>query len=77
VKELLRRKADVNGVTRDNKTPLYDAVDYDSKEIVSLLLGHGADMTIRSKGGRIALRLANEKHRTEIAELSRQHGATE
>src|SRR4051812_13491785 len=41
VKELLRRKADVNGVTKDNKTALYDAVDGGNSGIVTLLLENG------------------------------------
>ena len=47
------------------------------KDIVELLIAKGADVNVRTKGGRTPLDLAKRRGYTEIIELLREHGAKE
>src|ERR1043166_9926335 len=78
VEDLLRRNADVNARTTQGHTPLYDAADRGTPQVVALLLQHGADVTIRAEDtGWTPLQAALSRQRSDIAEALRQHGAKE
>lgn len=82
VEELLRRGANVNvrmpGVAEwgDERTPLHLAVEQRNKQIVELLIFHGADLNARKHLGDTALHVAVEgKENGEIVELLLSRGA--
>lgn len=47
------------------------------KDVVELLIARGADVNIRDRGGRTALRWAKHGRNKEIVELLQKHGAEE
>lgn len=74
VEELLRRKANVNAQDAFGATPLHDCFNPD---IATLLLDHGADMTLKTRYGLTVLQTATSRHRTEVIRVLREHGAKE
>lgn len=54
-------------------TPLHLAALSGHKELAEILLAHGADVNARNNSGKTPLQFA--KHRKDMAELLRQHGA--
>jgi len=54
-----------------------DTIGKDRLTIVSLLLDKGADVNVRDKWGRTALKFAQERGYAQIAELLKAHGAKE
>ena len=73
VAELLKRGADVNAVNNEGTTPLHDAISAGHQGIARLLLDGGADVSLRNGSGKDALTYAQDKKRTEIAEMIREH----
>lgn len=61
--------------TEDMGTALHKAVTEGHKEIVELLVEHGADMNFQDVQGRTPLALARENLRSEIVDLLRDRGA--
>jgi len=58
-------------------TPLHWAAGLGRKEMVALLLDKGADPNLRNRDGKTPLSLSLDIRRDDIAQLLRQHGATE
>src|SRR5215469_4649766 len=81
VRLLLEAGADPGQYHDDNDQPcpvIHAAVQSNcAAEIVGLLLGHGAEPGLPGPDGRSALALASSMGRTDLAELLRQHGATD
>jgi ankyrin repeat protein len=82
VKFLLTKNADVHQLSRDgqfNNTPLHAAIAGDHKEIVEILLKHGANVNARSEGairaGFTPLHVAAGKGNKEIASILLENGA--
>ncbi|HUB87155.1 MAG TPA: ankyrin repeat domain-containing protein [Verrucomicrobiae bacterium] len=76
VAELLKLKADVNAKNLEGRTALFSCIqNQGTKEIVEMLLDHGADFTIPDNHGVTPLKLAMKKNKQDIVELLRQHGA--
>jgi uncharacterized protein len=76
VEELLRHNADVNARTWDGRTPLYDCINGAGVlEIGAMLLDHNASATIANNAGKTPLQLANDKNRSDLIKLLRDHGA--
>jgi ankyrin repeat protein len=57
------------------QTPIAGAAYKGFKEIIEILLAHGADVEGASPDGRTALMTAAMFQRTEIVELLKSHGA--
>ena len=74
LKEILGRGADINNVC-DRGTAIVVAAERNHKEIVQLLIDHGADINPRGEGGDSALLMASRFGYTEIVELLLDHGA--
>lgn len=75
---LLERGADVNH--RDEEiegTLLMHAAAYGELELLELLLKHKADVNLKDRNGRSALKHASGEHRLKIRELLKQAGARE
>jgi len=49
VELLLAKGAEVNAKTKSGRTPLHEAVEYSSKEVVELLVSKGADVTAKNE----------------------------
>jgi ankyrin repeat protein len=64
----------VNAKGVHNKTPLHLAAGNGHKAVVELLLGHGADFTLRDHSNLTPLDRALESKHTDIAELLRKKG---
>jgi ankyrin repeat protein len=65
---LLDNGADVNAVVKDGRTPLHLAARFGHREVVELLLKHGADKTVKvSRGEATGLR---------PVDIARQEGHT-
>ncbi len=77
VRELLRRKANVNARNGLGLTPLHNCASSGTEEIAEMLLANGAAINITSKAGKTPLAYAIEKNRPDIAEVLRRHGARE
>ena len=78
VRFLLQAGANVSLVTAgQGHTPLHYAVFNGDKGLVDLLLTHGADVNVKDSLGFSPLATATKKHRDDIADLLRQHGAKE
>jgi ankyrin repeat protein len=76
---LVERGADVNGYQEKRRGPLHHAVRLGNREVVELLLEHGADVNMTGLGygmeGLTPLEIAEERGDGPIAELLRRHGA--
>ena len=69
-KFLLSVGAHVNAYnTRDNNTPLHDAVDEGDKESVELLINQRANVTLTNRAGRTPCDEAEKQNKPEIANL--------
>lgn len=74
-KALLEHGADVNATANDGCTALMLAASSDDIEIVRALLSKGADVSGKfTQTGKTALKLAEEKGYTDIAQLLRVAG---
>jgi len=74
---LLAKGAKVNPKGKDDATPLHLAAQEGCTDAVTMLLAKGANVNARDDQGRTPLKRAELWHRDAIAELLRQHGATE
>ena len=75
VKLLLKLRADVNSLTKCNRTPLHLAVKQGRTKVVKMLLDAKANMNIQEKHGYTPLHLAIQKDYFDIAELLIEKGA--
>jgi Zn-dependent protease with chaperone function len=66
---LLEAGANVNAVDIYGSTPLLDAVNYETPEMVAVLLEYGADPSIKDENGMSAIDLAREYQNQEIITL--------
>jgi ankyrin repeat protein len=73
---LLAYRADVNA-SADGWTPLHQAAESGSPELVELLLSNGADTKVKSKGGLTPLTLAKSNFDKGVVEVFVRHGVTE
>jgi ankyrin repeat protein len=73
VRALIEAGADVNATQHGGFTPLIQAASAGKKEIVQVLLAHGARTDTRCDQGRTALDYARERRHMSIAELLEQH----
>jgi RNA polymerase sigma factor (sigma-70 family) len=71
---LLASSADLNARDERGRTPLHYAASNSRTEVVQALLAAGADATAKDRDGATALSLAAS---SQIADLLREHGATE
>uniref|UniRef100_A0A1X7TIH2 Uncharacterized protein n=1 Tax=Amphimedon queenslandica TaxID=400682 RepID=A0A1X7TIH2_AMPQE len=67
--EITNRKADVNAVNKDNRTPLFNAVESGSIEAVDILLTNGARTNVVSKYFGTPLHCAIETGNANIIKL--------
>jgi ankyrin repeat protein len=72
IEALIRRRADVNGIDREGKTPLHYA---SSPEVVDLLVHYGADINILSASGKSPMDCASEDERMAIFKSLWDRGA--
>jgi len=78
VELLVKGKADVNAkATMQGWTPLHGAAAMGRKDIAEVLLSNGANYTIRDGQGQTALKVAEMKGHSNVAQLLRQYGAKE
>jgi ankyrin repeat protein len=70
------RGVDVNAKDNWDGTPLHSAIN-SSKDIVELLIAHGANLNAKDGGGRTPLKRADDGGLIEMADLLRKHGAKE
>lgn len=78
VKQLLDHSADVNATQSDDFTPLHEAAQNGLLEVAQWLIERGAAINPRlSSNGKTPLALANEGQHADVANLLKQHGATE
>jgi len=79
IEAFLRLNPNVNIQDQNGHTPLYDTVasrySEHSKEIVLMLLQHGADPNIADSTGKTPIQIAIEKQRSDLVELLQQWGA--
>ena len=76
VQALIENKADVNAVNKDGATPLFMAAQGGHREIMALLLDHGADAKqARRNDGVSPLYIAAQQGHREIVALLLNHGA--
>lgn len=76
IKDLLQQKINLNSSTF-NPPILEEAVNYGNKEVVELLLKHGANPNIENKDGSTPLYVASKSYKNEkdIVELLLKYGA--
>jgi ankyrin repeat protein len=74
VKWLLEKGAAVDAKDTDGATPLWVAAYAGHLNVLTLLLDKGADPNANARG-QTALRIAEGKGRTDMAEVLRKHGA--
>ena len=72
---LLEHGADVNMRALDKSTPLHDAAENGSVEIVRMLLEHGANVRAKDDGGRTPLHIAAAENVKEVVRVLLEHGA--
>ncbi len=73
---LLNRGADPNSISDDRgTTALMEAASLGNRDVVDMLLSHGANPDIRSKSGRTALMLAVSEGKRDVAEALLSSGA--
>src|SRR2546421_5314690 len=76
VRELLDARPQLlNASDTDGNTPLHVAAGYGQKEMVALLLSHGANVNARRNNGATPLHIAAHHGNAEIIELLAAHGA--
>ncbi len=75
VRELLIQGADVNYMDDQGRTPLKNAVKYNEKSIVTLLLQSGANANARGADGSTALHEAAAEGHVELVEILLGNGA--
>ena len=83
VELLIAAGADVNAKADNGSTPLHKAASGGHKEIVELLIAKGADVNVKIVHPNASFHpwndghtpLDNAKHKPEIADLLRKHGA--
>ena len=76
VQALIENKADVNAANRDGTTPLFMAAQGGHREIIALLLDHGADAKQARKNDSVSpLYIAAQQGHREIVALLLDHGA--
>ncbi|MDR1236023.1 MAG: ankyrin repeat domain-containing protein [Holosporaceae bacterium] len=63
------KKELVNVIDREGNTPLYRVIGFNNEEAVKLLLGNGADVTIRNESGETALHRVAQTGNKGIMEL--------
>lgn len=61
--------ADINCLTNDGDTPLHLACENGHLNVVTVLLMHGADKSIKNKNGKTALDIAKEKEFQTIVNM--------
>ncbi len=66
---LLHKGAEPNVLGLDGESPLYKAVFWENKQIISLLLIANADIKFKNKDGRTPVDIAQESGYTSISEL--------
>jgi len=69
VRELIKRRADVNARDKDGRTPLHHAAYNGRLEVARLLVERGADVNARDKNGWTPLDIARERGCLEVARL--------
>jgi ankyrin repeat protein len=77
VEVLLERHAEVNSPARNSSrvSPIHSAVAGRNREIVRLLLGHGANVNVKQHGGWTPLHAAAMHGDKVLVQLLLQHGA--
>ncbi|XP_019857514.1 PREDICTED: ankyrin repeat domain-containing protein 39 homolog, partial [Amphimedon queenslandica] len=65
----IRRNYDVNALDKNNRTPLFDAIDSDNIEIVEVLLNNGAKTDVVDKSGETPLHYACMTGKADIVKL--------
>jgi ankyrin repeat protein len=65
----------VNAETKYGSTPLHVAVEWETVEVVRVLLEHGANVGAEDNGGRTPFQIASAKGNDEIMKLLSEHGA--
>jgi ankyrin repeat protein len=71
VSERLREDPSLASIFEGRGTPLHEAARGGQRAIVELLLGAGADPSLRDKDGKTTLELAQDNEHTEVAEVLR------
>jgi ankyrin repeat protein len=72
----LNKGCNINALDKDKMSPLHHAVFNGHKEIVTLLLEHGANINLKGQEGQVTpLHLAAVRNNKEIVELLLQKGA--
>jgi ankyrin repeat protein len=77
IKLLLEYHAPVNAVGLKGRTALHYAAAAGFVEVLTILLDHGADFTLRDEQGETPLRLARRYKRTAAVDLLEKRGARE
>ncbi len=72
---LIANGAEVNVNTKDS--PLFNAILFNHKEIVEVLIKNQADVNAKILGDKTPLSIAIDNNYSEIADLLRKHGAKE
>ena len=70
---LKHKKINVNQAANNGATPLLVASAKGNVEIVKILLSKGADATLTAAFGRTPLQIAEERNKSEVAEVLRAH----
>lgn len=77
VKNFLDTGINLNQQDEFGNTPLIQAAKYGRREVVQLLIAHGADVTAHNRSGWTALQYASYNNRPDIEELLRKVRAKE
>jgi len=77
VEVLLAHGASVNVTDERGNTMLHTAAYYGNKGVIEILLTRGVPVNSKNRRGETPLQVASRNKHPEIAELLRQHGATE